>query len=88
MKKTLKIWNGRSHGNNHKNCHYFVTAYSQKQAAELVAKGSGCSVGISEIRAYYASCWGTRMEALKIVPTVPCLYVMDNRTGAIVEMVM
>jgi hypothetical protein len=88
MAKTLKKWNGRSHGHLHKNCHYSVVAYSQKQAAELVAKGSGCSIGTSEIRVYYSSCWGTKMEEQVPNPTTPCLYVTDDRTGVIVEMYM
>ena len=88
MKKTLKKWNGRSHGYNHNNCHYSIVAYSQKQAAELIIKASNSHVGVSEVKTYYAPCWGSKIEELVPNPTVPCLYVTDDRTGAIVEMVM
>lgn len=88
MAKTLKKWNGRSHGHLHRGYHYNVVAYSQKQAAELVSKACGYPIGTSEIRVYYSPCWGTKMEEQVPNPTTPCLYVTDDRTGVIVEMVM
>jgi hypothetical protein len=73
--KKLKIWNGRGHGK-YQNCHYYVAAYSVKEASELIGKASGYSrpVGESEIRIYYAKgCWGDSMKG--ITPTEPCVYV-------------
>ena len=72
--KKLKIWNGHGHGK-FQNGHFYVAAYSQRQAAELVGKAAGyiSSIGIREIREYYsANCWGNVMEG--ITPTEPCVY--------------
>ena len=89
MTKTLKKWNGRAHGSNSQQKHFNVVAYSQKQAAELLSKGSGGrTISTSEIKNYYSPCWGTRMNELVPTPTTPCLYVTDYRTGDILEMYM
>lgn len=86
MAKTLKKWNGRSHGNKHKDCHYNVVAYSQKQARDLISKASGgYSISNNEIKEYYSDCWGTKMEEQVPNPTTPCLYVTNYSTGVLIE---
>ena len=60
--KTLKVWNG---GHYNGKIHYFVAAYSQKQAAELVTK-AGYPTTINELRTYFSACWATDMK--DIVP--------------------
>lgn len=75
MARTLKIWNGRGYGKyNHD--HFFVAAYTNKEACELIGKAAGYnrSIGDSELRNYYSKdCWGTPMDG--ITPTEPCVYV-------------
>lgn len=88
MAKTLKKWNGRSHGNKHDDCHYSVVAYSQKQATELISKASGgYTIGLSEIRNYYSPCWGTRMNEQVPNPTEPALYVTNYMSQEILEVI-
>ena len=81
MAKTLKIWNGRGHGK-YNSAHFYVAAYSNKEACELIGKASGYShpVGIRELTVYYSkNCWGTSMNG--IPPTEPCVYVqLHNET--------
>jgi len=75
MAKTLKIWNGRGHGK-YINSHFYVAAYTNKEACELIAKASGYdgSIGANELRNYYSkNCWGTNMDG--IPPVEPCVYV-------------
>ena len=73
-KRTLRFWNGRGTGK-YTGFHMNVAACSQKQAAALVGKACGMfgSVGVHEIRVYYADCWGNDMAGIK--PTEPCVYV-------------
>jgi hypothetical protein len=73
--KKLKLFNGRGHGQKYQKGHFYVAAYSQKQAAELVGKASGYNfpVGISEITQYYSKgCWGTPMDGIEA--NEPCVY--------------
>lgn len=73
MAKQLKKWNGRAQGN--LRGHFYVAAYSQKQAAELISKAGGSHgrVTLTEIRDYYSpSGWGTPMNGIE--PTEPCVY--------------
>lgn len=72
MAKQLKLWNGRGHGKYNKR-HINVAAYSQKQAAELVAQACATYISIGEIREFYSQCWGNSMKG--ITPTIPCVYV-------------
>ncbi len=86
MAKTLKIWNGRGHGNKYGRGHIYVAAYSQKQAAELVSKACfgdeyGDVVNVNEIRNYYSNCWGNSMDG--ITPTEPCVYVSIKQFGEV-----
>jgi len=72
--RTLKIWNGRGHGD-YTNYNLFVAAYSVKQAAEIIGMACGLmtSIGVSEINNYYSKgCWGVTMR--DITPTEPCVY--------------
>lgn len=70
MAKKLKLFNGRNAG---AKGHINIAAYSQKQAAELLAEFTGYSMGsLNEIRVYFSPCWGRSMDG--IVPTEPCLY--------------
>lgn len=71
--KVLQIWNGRAQGV--KRGTFYVAAYTQKEAAELIAKAGG-QIGrasVNEIREYYSKgLWGTPMDG--ITPTEPCVY--------------
>jgi hypothetical protein len=67
--KKLKYWNGRGV----RNGHFYIAAYSQKQAAELLGKVFGFSRGmLPEIRNYFSPCWGNQMKDIK--PEVPSIY--------------
>lgn len=74
MARTLKKWNGRCRlSGNSKQGSANIAAYSQKQAAELLAKASGCTNGsLTEIIKYFSPCWGNSMNGIE--PTEPCLY--------------
>ena len=75
MAKTLKIWNGRGHGK-YTNSHFYVAAYTNKEACDLIGKASGYDypVGLRELTVYYSkNCWGTNMNGIS--PTEPCVYV-------------
>lgn len=76
MKKTkeLKKWNGRSHGSKYQSGHFYIAAYSQKQASEIAGMASGYNrpLDISEIRNYYSNCWGNPMSGIE--PSNPCVY--------------
>lgn len=56
----IKHWNGRGHGK-YMRSHIYVSAHSQKEAAELVSKVIKIHIGISEIKTYYSPCWGATM---------------------------
>jgi len=80
MAKTLKIWNGRGHGD-FTNGHFYVAAYTKKQACELIGKASGYKspISYSEITNYYSEgSWGNSMDG--IIPTEPCIYCTNNQT--------
>lgn len=76
MAKELIKWNGRAQGN--LRGIFYVAAYTQKQAAELIAKACGylASDGsrfLSEIRIYYTKgSWGNPMDG--ITTNEPCVY--------------
>lgn len=80
--KTLKIWNGRTHGHIYRRHHVYVAAYSIKQAAELVSMACFGEdhkdlVSTSEINHYYSKgCWGNVMNG--IIPEEPCVYMCDE----------
>lgn len=79
--KRLKIWNGRGHGKYDREYTIYVAAYSQAEAARLVAAACEALVTVSEIRKYYhPNAWGKRMQG--IVPTEPCVYVTKGYNGA------
>jgi len=68
MSKTLKKWNGRASG--HKRGTFYVAAYTQKQAAELISRAAGyrdgdmrCALG--EIQSYYSPVWGNPMDGIE-----------------------
>lgn len=75
MGKTLKIWNGRGHGD-YINGYFYVAAYTNKQACELIGKAAGQGkypISISELTNYYSKgLWGNTMDG--IIPTEPCVY--------------
>lgn len=77
--RTLKLFNGRSHGSEYKEYHVYVAAYSQKQAAELVSmacfgKEHKDLISLSEITKYYhKGTWGNSMNG--IIPVEPCVYI-------------
>lgn len=76
MAKTLKIWNGRGHGK-YNNDHFYVAAYSAKQATELIGNAAECHINGNEINKYYSkNCWGNAMDG--IIPTEPCVYIVEN----------
>lgn len=71
--KELKLFNGRAHGQ-YLNSSFSIAAYTKKQAAELIGKATGSTANYTtEIREYYADCWGSNMAG--IIPTEPCVYV-------------
>jgi len=75
MSKTLKKWNGRASG--HKRGTFYVAAYTQKQAAELISRAAGYRDGdmrgaLGEIQSYYSPVWGNPMDGIE--PTEPCVY--------------
>ena len=84
--KTLKIWNGRGHGEFTRG-HIYVAAYTKKQARELI--GLACypnttnrDISIKELNDYYSEgCWGNLMAG--IVPTEPCVYYASSTFGDI-----
>jgi hypothetical protein len=75
MAKTLKIWNGRGHGDYDRG-HFYVAAFTKKQACELLGKAAGWTsspIPMSELNNYYAQgAWGNTMDG--IPPTEPCVY--------------
>jgi len=76
MAKTLKIWNGRGHGKYDRG-HFYVAAYSNKQATELIGNASECHISGNEIKKYYSiDCWGNAMDG--IIPTEPCVYIVED----------
>jgi hypothetical protein len=78
MAKTLKVWNGRGHGDYNRS-HFYVAAYTNKEACELIGKAAGYdrSIGASELKNYYSkNCWGTPMAG--ITPTEPCVYAQER----------
>jgi len=80
--KKLKLFNGRGHGQKYQKGHFYVAAYSQKQAAELVGKAAGFnhSIGINEISEYYhKNAWGNSMDGIE--PTEPCVYGTEKWGG-------
>jgi hypothetical protein len=80
--KKLKLFNGRGHGRKYQKGHFYVAAYSQKQAAELVGKAAGFvgSIGVSEIAQYYhKNSWGNTMDGIE--PTEPCVYGVERIWG-------
>jgi hypothetical protein len=73
--KPLKKWNGRAQGNRRGS--FYVAAYSQKQAAELIGKAGGYNnSSVNEIRKYYSQCWGNPMDGIE--PTEPCVYYAEH----------
>lgn len=76
--RTLKIWNGRGHGK-FDNGHIYVAAYTQKQAAELIAEACNSPwITTHEIRTYYSKgCWGNSMDGIE--PTEPCVYAENSQ---------
>jgi hypothetical protein len=82
--KTLKIWNGRSHGNKYHEHHAYVAAYSMKQAHELLSvvffgEGHHNLLSHSEIKNYYSECWENAMNGIE--RTEPCVYLCDETKG-------
>jgi len=78
MAKTLKIWNGRGHGKYNNAC-FYVAAYTNKEACELIGKAAGYfhPIGAFELQNYYSKgCWGDSMK--DIPPTEPCVYVQER----------
>jgi len=74
--KKLKIWNGRGLGE-YINEHFYVAAYTGKQAIELINSVIGWGMNANELRNYYnKGSWGNTMEGIE--PTEPCLYVSLN----------
>ena len=62
--KKLKIWNGR--GDYHTYDHFYVAAYTQKQAVELINKFAYIEISTYELKKYYAhGCWGTSMKDIE-----------------------
>ena len=65
MVKTLKIWNGRGHGD-YTNGTFYVAAYTNKQACELLGKAAGYKdwpISMSELSNYYSKgSWGNTMD--------------------------
>ena len=76
--KVLKIWNGRGQGKYNKG-HVYVAAYTQSQCAKLLGItccGREDGVSPKEIKKYFADgCWGNNMA--DIIPTEPCVYVIE-----------
>lgn len=71
--KILKLWNGRGCGK-YEGQHFYIAAYSTKQATEILSKASETKVSAHEINVYYSKgCWGNTMNG--IIATEPCVYV-------------
>lgn len=75
MSKVLKYWNGPGHGI-YRKAHINVAAYSQRQAAELVAKACETNISLGDIKIYYSPCWGNSMDG--ITPEGPSVYVEES----------
>jgi len=74
MGNALQIWNGRGHGDYNKG-HFYVAAYTKKQACELISIAAGRSdwpITLYELNTYYSNAWGNTMDG--ITPTEPCVY--------------
>ena len=72
MAKQLKKWNGRGHGKDYDKGHFYVAAYSKKQAVELMSEVSNKYITTNEVTNYYSNCWGNSMDGIE--PTEPCVY--------------
>ena len=79
MPRELKIWNGRGHGD-YTNGHFYVAAYTKKQACELIGKAAGHKdwpISIHELNNYYSEgAWGNTMGG--IIATDPCVYATEK----------
>jgi len=72
MARKLRIWNGRGHGRLLGNHHFYVAAYSVREAVQIINEHAKCHITSNEINEYYSQCWGNPMNG--ITPETPCLY--------------
>lgn len=64
--KTLKVWNGRWQDNSRGQLHFYVCAYSMKDAIDMMNEYKGYKYMTRyEANLYWSECWGDSMEGIK-----------------------
>lgn len=90
--KNLMIWNGRAWGGRNCSCHIYAAAKSKAELLRMLdaitgrfAFGGGMSHEVDNY--WHKGAWGTAVREAGLYPTKAGVWVRDDKTGEIVQLV-